>query len=831
MALPPQAPWQPPAPVPVGAAGGPPAGGLPLGPQDLAGGPGPPPVTAETGGQVPKRRRRMPLDEEAQAKLVDRVFDSIDAARDDRANWMDTRLVRYAKLRGWLQDKTWPWDEASNQHIPLIQAASLRIQAGLHNAVLGVRPVMVGKALRFDQKEGAETASDLIDYQLFVEADGEEKIETYITHFVNDGTAISFQPWVKEKRFIVDVKRYPLDTRPMIQYMADLLPKEIDGLRDLVAKSEDGLSWAATFAGPQGDVDVEVEVYDGREDMLEVEMTWEATIFDGPTMINEELENVIVPMRVENAQPVSALNPRGAPWIARLVKIDLDTVKRYQQDGTYEWLTLEDITDLEDTADVVTKRDETYQEDAKREQDEVQAGLTPSFSGTEEDRQWLTLAEWYGAYDVDGDGFAEEVIVSCIREGGKLCRTRYLTEQYPGLPPRRPFAEARFIPVPGQFYGIGLPELMEGLNDLLHELINQNINCGEIGQLPIMLYRASSGIKPEVMRVRPGDWVPVDNPQTDALPLQWPQKDQSWSFNMITLIQQLEQQLIQIGPIQMGQVPQGKASALRTVGTTMAILQQGAAMPEQILRRLFMGLRQVWEQFHMLNTRFLPPRKRYLLQGKPRDDEDAYREIQSPSEIGLPVMFDFGATLLNTNKGVMSQALEGLGPSLFNPLSFQLNVVTMENYYNWLTDLVKAAQLDHERYVTRPADAPEGQRVSLQDAIGMLLEGQMPPTDVMGDPVQFLMGLKAYEESDEFGKLHVSNVGLWRQYTQAIVAKVQQAQQKQALMQAAQQFSQMQGNQGQGQGGQPTAGAPPEMQSQPGTASELAGAMKSGGPG
>lgn len=825
MALPPPPAWQPPPAVPTSVAGlGPPTagGGLPLSPMALAA----PATEPEEAVQPVRRRRRMVLDEEA---IIERVWQSIDAARDERANWMELRLVRYAKLRGWLQDKTWPWDDASNQHIPMMQANSLRIQAGLHNAVLGARPVMMGKSLIAAQKDAAEQASNLIDYQVFVEADGEEKIERYIQQFVNDGTVIAFQPWVKDQRTIVDVRRYPVDpARPVIQYLAELLPQEIPGLSALTAAGEDGLSWTGTWTGPNGEVEVQIEVYDGREGMLEVEMTWPATVFDGPTMIVHELEDIVVPLRAQNCQPVTPANPFGAPFVARLVKVDLDTIRRRQREGVYDLLSEKDLKELEAEADVITKQDSGYQDDALLVQKEEQAGLSPSFGGARKDQVWITMAEWYGRWDVNGDGLDEDVIVWVTLEGKKLCRARYLTEMYPGLPPRRPLAEARFIPVDGQFYGIGLPELMEGVADLLHMLINQNIDHGEIANLPIMLYRASSGIKPEVMRVRPGDWVPVDNPQTDALPVQFPHSDQTWSFNMISLIQQFAQQLIQIGPIQMGQVPQGKASALRTVGTTMAILQQGAAMPEQILRRLFMGLKQVWEQFHMLNTRFLPKRKQYLLQGKPSTDADAYRTIQSPTEIDVPVLFDFQATLLNTNKGVISQALTGLGGAIFNPLAFQMQLVTPENFYNWAKDLIRANQLDPERYITRPPDAPAGPRVTLQDAIGMLIGGQLPPTDVVGPTDQFLMELEKFKQSDDFGRLHISNVGLWRQYEMALIQKVQQEQQHAQMLQASQQFTQMLGNQGQGQGGQPQMGEPPAMQAEPGTASELMGAE--GGP-
>jgi hypothetical protein len=171
---------------------------------------------------------------------------------------------------------------------------------------------------------------------------------------------------------------------------------------------------------------------------------------------------------------------------------------------------------------------------------------------------------------------------------------------------------------------MGLPELMEGLNDFIHELINDNVDAARITNLPWFGFRASSGFKPETMRLEPGMGIPLDNPQQDLAFYNMPHSDQTWAFNMTGLAMQVLEKLVQIGPLQFGQVPQGKASALRNVGTTMALLQQGAAMPEQILRRLLMGLRDVYAQFHLLNTRYLPPKKRFLVVGKPLDNDDAY---------------------------------------------------------------------------------------------------------------------------------------------------------------------------------------------------------------
>jgi hypothetical protein len=344
-----------------------------------------------------------------------------------------------------------------------------------------------------------------------------------------------------------------------------------------------------------------------------------------------------------------------------------------------------------------------------------------------------------------------------------------------------------------------------------------------------MLYRASSGIKPEVMRVRPGDWVPVDDPSKDALPVQYPHADQAWSMNMIGMVQQLAERLIQVGSLQFGQVPQGKASALRTVGTTMAILQQGAALPEQILRRFFHWLQQVYGQFHMLNMKFLPERKRYLIAGKDPDTDAAYAEL-GPQDLQLPVNFEFGATLLNTNKGVMSQALTEIGSAIFNPLGFQTGVATPEKFYQWAKDKVNASQLDPLRYLAKPAGIPDTPLITANDAIAILTAGQMPNGTYFAEgPVQAFQTLQQWAMSPALEQLHISNVGLVKGYLMQVQQAAMAEQQKQQAMQASQQFQAQQGNKGQGQGSQ--MGSPPDMQTESPDQAEIAGGGTQGPPG
>ena len=117
----------------------------------------------------------------------------------DRVDWSDRRLQRYAKYRGWLEAKDYPWPDASNAYIPLMMTDSQQMQDTLHNGVMSQRPVMTPQAFIKANQEKAERVATLLDYQFFVEQEGEEKLATLIESFVNDGTMYSMQAWIKDE--------------------------------------------------------------------------------------------------------------------------------------------------------------------------------------------------------------------------------------------------------------------------------------------------------------------------------------------------------------------------------------------------------------------------------------------------------------------------------------------------------------------------------------------------------------------------------------------------------------------------------------------------------
>jgi hypothetical protein len=200
-----------------------------------------------------------------------------------------------------------------------------------------------------------------------------------------------------------------------------------------------------------------------------------------------------------------------------------------------------------------------------------------------------------------------------------------------------------------------------------------------------------------------------------------------------------------------------------------------------------------------------------------------------PQDLQAPVNFEFGATLLNTNKGIVQQALQAIGQVIFNPLGAQMGVYGAEEFYQYCKDTVNAAQLDPQRYLKRPPQLAEGPRLSADDAIVQLVEGRMPGMNFVEGPVNAHAALTQWVQSDEFGKIQQENMPMVTNYLQAVGMLAQQYLQQQQMAQAAQQFQTGMGNQGEGQTG--GMGEVPEMQTNQPTQAEIGGGGTQGPPG
>jgi len=731
-----------------------------------------------------RRNRSFNLD---QAEIFSRIQTFYKDDMGNRDFDRDARLSRYAKYRMWVEPKDWPWPDASNVPLSDMMEQSLRSQDTIHNAVMTNRPVINATARNKANKDNEQTIEDLIDFQVFVEAEGEKIIGDAADAFLNDGVLTIFCPWVKEVREVNDLVEFgPVpETVDQTQHFVQILTQKFPEYQ-----IEPKNKWDFKLTKDRS-ASIDIKFYT-TDDGIEMTSQEEATVFDGPTPIVMDYEDVLHPVRAANLQIPGPANPGGSSHVILQDNPSVDEIKRLREQGFYDLMTDEDIENLEK---VSTDRRNDEEEDQK---DSIAGKTDEPNEKQAASHTKLTRLLVFDTYDIDDDGLDEDVMFWVILELKIVVKAAYLGQMYPFNPPRRPFAEASLIPVRGRRVGISMLEMIEGLHDVEKSIMDQAVDSGTMSNVPFFFYRASAGVRPEVIRLQPGDGYPVSDPNRDV---NFPQignpNAQNFAINMMTLITQMKEKVTLVGDIQLGRVPPGRSSALRTASGLALLSGQGEARPERILRRFFIALSDLWEIIHQLNQQFLPKEKQFRISGGKEKVKDPYKEIIDRREIQGNFDFGFQASVLNTSKQAMQEGLEIFMQQTISELALQLGISNPDTIYRQMRDFGRLLGLDADSYLNEPAPGAGLPQLSAEEVIQLILnETQPPPSRPMEPAQEHLDKLQAFIDDDsQFGRIELSTaaVDLLAKHMQFIQGLIQQEAERAQLLQAAEQFGTPQG--------------------------------------
>lgn len=745
----------------------------------------------DNGMRVRRRRRNWaPGDREKRDAIAKRVIEFYERDREARSGEAEKRLQRYAMMRMWTEGKDWPWEGASDAAIPDIAMHVLRTEDTLVNAVMSAQPPVVAKGKSEPMKDRAETVDRLIAHQIFTEMPGREIIGELAHNFTHEGVMTAFVPWVTERKKTVDVRIFPplppasLPPQVFQAYLAKCYP-------DAQAAPKGGEGWDWIVQRPN-EPPATASFYTRENDEIEMMVEQDVVAYDGPAIIVKPWEEVLFwPPMAKNLQRPGPANPRGA---AHVILVDndvtIDEIQRLQKSGYYDLIDAEEVKNLE-----IREKDDTRAE-AKRQKEAIQGvnSKAAQMPKGAEAHKTLTRLVCFDVYDIDGDGIAEDVMWWVILETRQLVRARIMTEMYPSNPPRRPLMRQEFMPD-----GIGLPELLEGLHVLTKQVIDQAVDAATITTIPFGFYRAAGGMRPEVIRMWPGEMYPLADPKNDVAFPTINNQASAFSLNFATLFGQWEERLAMQGELQFGRVPQGRSSALRTLGGMQSVMSQGEARPERILGRFFTGLAEIWAQIHELNQRYLPEKKVVRLLGMQRRGQEAYTAIAKREDIAGRFDFEFAANAFNTSRQALQQALGKLFAVLPTPLMLQLGIVKPDGIFRFAQDVVQAEGLDPHRYLSPPDPSAWKPRVLAEDVLIAIMNGQTPygaPAEA-GGWQEHLTKLAEFMQSDEFGHItdpqQVERLKGWIQ--EGATEMLYQAKQQQLMAAAA---AQQQGGGGQG---------------------------------
>jgi hypothetical protein len=143
---------------------------------------------------------------------------------------------------------------------------------------------------------------------------------------------------------------------------------------------------------------------------------------------------------------------------------------------------------------------------------------------------------------------------------------------------------------------------------------------------------------------------------------------------------------------------------------------------------------------------------------------------------------------------------------LVNPMLMQMGIVKPDNIFKLFSDYVRSQGQASDRYVSAPSPDANLPKLTAQDALSMILNGQMPN----GLPVEGAQAhLELLEAMPEAWMASGFAAELLAKWKQTVMVRAKQEAQQAQMMQAVQQFQQTMGQMGGSMGAQeaPNQGA------------------------
>jgi hypothetical protein len=301
--------------------------------------------------------------------------------------------------------------------------------------------------------------------------------------------------------------------------------------------------------------------------------------------------------------PYDAADLETAPFVAQVVRMAANDVRKLQVSGFYR--------------DVPVHPSQEKQTDIKQTTDEIE-GTNPSMIDYD-----VTLLEFHvdldliGYEDRDEDGeetgiMLPYVVTVCEDTGEVLSIRRNYREEDQKRRKIQYFVHYKFLPGFG-FYGLGLIHTIGGLSRTATAALRQLIDAGTLSNLPAGFKARGLRIRDNDEPLQPGEFRDVDSPggaiRDSLMPLPFKGPDATL-FNLLGFVVQAGQRFATITDLKVGDGNQQAA-----VGTTVAMLEQGARVMSAVHKRLHYAMKQEFKLLARVMAESLPPEYPYSVAG------------------------------------------------------------------------------------------------------------------------------------------------------------------------------------------------------------------------
>ena len=309
--------------------------------------------------------------------------------------------------------------------------------------------------------------------------------------------------------------------------------------------------------------------------------------------------------------PYSTTDLETCPNITQVVRMPLNDLRKRQVSGVY--LDVEVIPSQSEITSLSGEIDRIEGQDANQ----IDYDCTILECHVDLD------LEGYEDLDEEGEetGIKVPYIVTISEDNGHVLSVRRNYREEDELRKKiHYFTHYKFLPGFG-FYGLGLIHTIGGLSRTATSALRQLIDAGTLSNLPAGFKARGLRIRDDDEPLQPGEFRDVDAPggaiRDSLMPLPFKGPDQTL-FQLLGFVVDAAQRFATITDLKVGE---GDATA--AVGTTMAMMEQGARVMSAVHKRLHYAMRQEFKILARVMSESLPQSYPYSVPG---GDETIMRE-------------------------------------------------------------------------------------------------------------------------------------------------------------------------------------------------------------